>query len=178
MTGPQTTDAGLEALKRLQLAAVLAPTGTCATCQVQDQLLYRLEPTDPTSPLSCAPCVRLAARSIGRYTPCDNGDGRWAWRNPQTRRNEYLCGPCHVESGDGVIVNKWAPRVSIPLGRRPKELCAVGDGVAGTRQCEGQVKPRGARGVTLCDRHAGTANGRQPAGGATIGDTPRPPART
>jgi hypothetical protein len=40
---------------------------------------------------------------------CDNDPEHGpAWRNPYTRRNEYLCGNCHAKSGDGVVQNKWA----------------------------------------------------------------------
>lgn len=136
-------------------------TGDCSRCHTNG-LLYRVEPTDADSPVACARCVRVAARGVRRATLCDNDpDHGVAWRNPYTRRNEYLCGSCHAASGDGVVQNRYArvvenlePRHSLPLGAQAKALCNARH-VPGTKQCQGEVKPRGRTGTLLCNAHAG-----------------------
>lgn len=124
--------------------------GDCPRCQQPGQLLYHYEPTDPSLGLACPQCIRARASRVDRTTPCDICGAPGAWRNPYTRRNEYFCGSHHAASGDGVVLNKWFPRVSNPLnaGRRPK--CAVAD-----NSCRGEVKPRGPGAQQLCTHHAG-----------------------
>lgn len=136
------------------LAAVEAPRAKCPRCDEDDALLYRAEPTEDNSDLVCANCVRELARTIKRFTVCDKCGADHAWRNPKHRRNEYLCGKCHAESGDGVVLNKWFPRVSEPLRVREREACLERSNNSGT-ECRGEVKPRGKNAVPLCNRHAG-----------------------
>lgn len=135
------------------------PTGTCAWCFATGTL-HVSEPTQPESDLVCIDCVRAYGHNTKRYTPCDNDPSHGAaWRDPKSRRNEYLCGNCHAANGH-VIQNRWArvedlePRVSLPLGVRDREACAARN-VAGTKDCRGEVKPRGAAGTPLCNAHAG-----------------------
>lgn len=132
---------------------------TCPLCGAEDKLLWELEPTDPESDLGCTDCVRGYAKHVNRVQLCDNDPEHGAaWRNPKTRRNQYLCARCHVESGDGVIQNKWAndalPRISEVLGVRNRPDCEA-KGVPGTKLCDGNVKPRGTSGALLCNAHAG-----------------------
>jgi hypothetical protein len=124
--------------------------GACPQCQAPDQLLYNLEPTDPAEGLACPECVRKRARVTHRTTPCDKCGALGAWRNPYTRRNEYLCPTHHAESGDGVVLNRWAPRVSHPHPAGRRVSCSVSD-----NSCRGEVKPSGPGGQLLCRRHAG-----------------------
>lgn len=133
--------------------------GTCAWCLAQGPL-HISEPTNPDSDLVCTNCCRDYNHSIKRYTPCDNDPSHGAaWRDPKTRRNEYLCGNCHAAQGR-VVQNRWArvedlaPRVSLPLGLRDRAECEARN-VAGTKDCRGEVKPRGAGGALLCNAHAG-----------------------
>jgi hypothetical protein len=100
--------------------------------------------------LACPECIRRRAKTIERTTPCDICGSPGAWRNPFTRRNEYLCGNHHAASGDGVVLNKWFVRKSEPhpLGRRVR--CAVAD-----NHCRGEVKPTAPTAELLCRKHAG-----------------------
>lgn len=141
------------------LACLRATRGDCPRCGEEDALLYETDHTDDDTRL-CPQCVRRASRLVKRWTVCDNGDGRPAWRNPKTRRNEYLCGPCHVASGDGVVLNKWAPRVSTPLGIQARAECEARN-VPGTKDCRGEVKPRKG-GHLLCNAHAGKQSSEAP----------------
>lgn len=127
---------------------------TCPLCGATNKLLWALEPTDPESDLGCVDCVHKYAQHVNRVQLCDNDPEHGAaWRNPKTRRNEYLCARCHVESGDGVIQNIWS-RASKPLGVRNRPDCEAKN-VPGTKPCDGNVKPRGTLGVLLCNAHAG-----------------------
>lgn len=138
------------------LACLRAARGTCPRCDDTDRLLYA---GDVLEGLACPDCIRSAAKGISRWQPCDNHPDRHAWRNPYTRRDEYLCGQCHAESGDGVVLNKWAPRVSTPLGIQERPDCEARN-VPGTRDCRGEVKPR--KGVNLCNAHAGKESSAAP----------------
>ena len=124
--------------------------GDCPRCQAAGQLLYHYEPTDPSEGLACPECIRARASRTHRVTLCDICSAPGAWRNPFTRRNEYLCGTHHAASGDGVVLNRWFPRVSNPhpLGRRPQ--CSVAD-----NSCRGEVKPTSPTAQLLCRQHAG-----------------------
>lgn len=143
----------------LTLACLGAERGTCPRCGSEDRLLYE---TDLLDGRACPDCVRRQAASTKRWTPCDTPghEDRVGWRNPYTRRNEYLCGTCHAESGDGVVLNKWAPRVSTPLGIQARAVCDARN-VPGTKDCRGEVKPRRG-GVQLCNAHAGKESSAAP----------------
>lgn len=130
------------------------PRETCPICGAVDKLLWPIEPTELDDDVGCAECVRSHAQRVNRVQLCDNDPEHGAaWRNPKTRRNEYLCARCHVASGDGVIQNIWS-RASKPLGARSRPDCEA-KGVLGTKPCDGNVKPRGTSGVLLCNAHAG-----------------------
>lgn len=124
--------------------------GVCPRCETADQLLYRFEPTDLDLGLACPECVRTRARTVHRTTPCDVCKAPGAWRNPYTRRNEYLCGVHHAESGDGVVLNRWFVRQSLPHSQGRKVSCVVSD-----NHCRGEVKPSGPGAQLLCRKHAG-----------------------
>lgn len=132
-------------------------SGECPRCGTADQLLYNLEPTDKSLGLACPECCRFRAKSVHRSTPCDTCGAPGAWRNPNTRRNEFLCGTHHAESPEGVFQNLWAPRASKPLSSTPRAVCDVK-----SSDCRGEVKPRtltlpsGTKKSTLlCTKHAG-----------------------
>lgn len=147
------------ALRELDVAAG-RHQGDCPNCRREGVLLYLAEPNDPGSTLICSRCVGRAANRDDRQQLCDNDPEHGpAWRNPYTRRNEYLCANCHGNSGDGVIQNKWAttPRFSKPLGVREGAVCAAAN-VPGTKPCRGEIKPRGAAGTLLCNQHAGKSS--------------------
>jgi len=134
--------------------------GDCPICARQGVLLYCEEPTDPDSRLICSRCSGTLAKRISRTQLCDNDPAHGpAWRNPYTRRNEYLCGNCHAESGDGVVQNRYATaaRYSKPLGVRDRAVCEAAN-VPGTKPCKGEVKPRGTNATLLCNQHAGKAS--------------------
>jgi len=126
--------------------------GSCPRCNTPEQLLYFYEPTDPSEGLACPECIRARAKTVHRVQLCDKCARPGAWRNPYTRRNEYLCGAHHAQSGDGVVLNKWFPRSSPTHSRGVRPKCEVAD-----NHCRGEVKPRSTDGVlrTLCTRHAG-----------------------
>jgi hypothetical protein len=128
--------------------------GTCAEHGEEDVLRYRRW-TDGA--MVCAQAIRELARHTHYIQACDKCGADGAWRNPYTRRDEYLCGTCHAKSGDGIVQNKWAPRVSQPhpLGQRP--VCEA-KGVVGTRECRGEVRWRRNKAGDyhdLCNAHAG-----------------------
>ena len=131
---------------------IRAKDAVCPRCGAGGQLLYRYEPTDESLGLACAECVRARAKTVNRTTPCDKCGAHGAWRNPYTRKNEYLCAKHHAESGDGVVLNKWYPRVSKPHPQGHRAKCEVAD-----NGCRGEVKPSSVGGVTrvLCRKHAG-----------------------
>lgn len=131
--------------------------GICPVDGAEDQLLYFLEPTDESLGLACAECIRKRAKTVNRTTPCDKCGAPGAWRNPRTRRDEFLCPTHHAESGDGVIQNPYAARTSETHKLARKLVCAVKDS-----NCRGGVQPRtlvteaGTKTSTpLCTRHAG-----------------------
>lgn len=138
------------------------PVGGCSLCHASNVKVFPRRRDDPESELLCAHCFRALADPREYPTLCDNDPehGR-AWRNPYTRRNEYFCGPCHAKTPEGVVQNRWARvvdgvgvRESLPLGVRLRPECEA-KGVDRTQPCQGQVKPRGSAGVSLCDQHAG-----------------------
>lgn len=142
------------------LAAQRAPEAECPRCR-RVSLLYATDHTDPESPLLCPACNREARRGWTYVQLCDNDpDHGPAWRNPYTRRDEYICGNCHAKSGDGVVLNKWAPRMSTPLGVHERARCEVAGGVV--KPCKGEVKPRGPLAALLCNAHAGKTSAEEP----------------
>lgn len=137
--------------------------GACPRCGKSDKLMHVLVWGDAKPGIGCDECVREVAKTIDRVQLCDNDPehGR-AWRNPFTRRNEYLCARCHVESGDGVVQNRWA-RVHEEFERvvRGKPVCAAKN-APGASPCWGGVKPRGVNAIDLCNAHAGAQSSRSP----------------
>jgi hypothetical protein len=136
------------------------PVAAPLTCREghEARRLFPDASSDSDEPVLCAEHSRPIAQRLskGRVASCDKCGHEGAWRNPYTRRNEYLCAVHHAESGDGVIQNKWAGagRVtgSAPLGVREREAC-VAAGVGS--DCRGEVRPRGREAQPLCNAHAG-----------------------
>jgi hypothetical protein len=53
----------------------------------------------------CAPCYRRKAQATSyEGTPCDECGAKPAFRNPRGRKNKYLCVPCHVKTGDPIMI--------------------------------------------------------------------------
>lgn len=123
--------------------------GICAVCNAVDVLVYE---TDEQTGLVCATDYRGWSKMHPARQPCDEcGSMQGAWRDPISRKNEYLCSKCHGRRGK-VFVNRWAPVVweSKPLGIHEKAKCLVNDG-----NCRGEIKWRGGAQALLCNRHAG-----------------------
>lgn len=140
-------------MNKKPVAAAVAPRGNCTRCG-DESLLYTEDPLDPDSDLICPTCSRRQAARIKHWQPCDNHEDKPGWRNPYTRRNEYLCGNCHAESGDGVVLNKWGPRLSVPINPVARPKCEA-KYAPGSKECRGEVKPRGTLATVLCNAHAG-----------------------
>ena len=100
----------------------------------------------------CAECVRGTEAGIRRSQPCDECGQPGAFRNAHHRRNEYLCPSCQTKTGEPIRQNKWAPRVSAPLGLRERDECMAKGGVT---ECRGEVRFRGPTKAFLCNAHAG-----------------------
>lgn len=130
----------------MTLVCLTAPVDTCPHCGTPEQRLYE---TDLYPSRACPECIRRGNRGVHRYTVCDSCGAPGAWRNPFTRRNEYLCPRCHALSGDGVV-QLLQPRTSEPLDAARRPQCAVRD-----NDCRGEVKPQGPTGELLCRKHAG-----------------------
>ena len=136
--------------------------GQCAVHPDETDVLRYERATDGA--LVCAEESRKAARTVQYWQPCDNHSDQRGWRNPYTRRNEYLCGSCHAASGDGVVQNKWAPRVSTPISPSARPTCEA-SGVVGTRDCAGEVRWRRDKAGNfhnLCNAHAGKSSAADP----------------
>lgn len=150
-----------DALRELDVAAG-RHQGDCPDCGATGVLLYTRNWRAGDATLVCPSCVRRAVAGQDGRALCDNDpDHGPAWRNPYTRRNEYLCGRCHAQTEEGVVQNRWArandsthSRQSLPLGVRQGAVCEA-KGVPGTKPCKGEVKPRGRMGSLLCNAHAG-----------------------
>jgi hypothetical protein len=122
--------------------------GTCAACGEEDALLY-----DAGGDLVCAADYRKYAVTHPVPQACDScGATGNVWRDPLTRKNEYLCIKCH--DPEALFQNRWANKVreSTALGMREKVVCAAAG--YGT-DCKGEVKYRGAFRKSLCNKHAG-----------------------
>lgn len=123
---------------------------TCAKCGDADVLVYEFD-----EQLVCAEDYRRMTRQIKWVQACDNCGATPAVRDPNHRRNEYLCGSCHRESGF-VVNNTVIKRALVSLVAQAKkigkrDICyAAGYG----SDCDDNVKPRGAwEGRSLCDKH-------------------------
>lgn len=129
--------------------------GVCGQCGKDEALLYSHPQPAEGDVLMCADCSRKRAKERPTKQACDNcGDTGNVWRDPVTRKNEYLCIKCHDPSA--LFQNRWANKVreSKPLSIHAKAVCtAAGYGT----DCKGEVKPRGGqhKGRLLCNKHAG-----------------------
>jgi hypothetical protein len=118
---------------------------TCGSCRAEDVLVY-----EAGDVLMCAHCYRGWSKTQEHPQPCDEcGSTGTVWRNPVTRKNEYLCAKCHAVRGQ-VFQNRWAVWESTPLNPEARPRCAVED-----NNCRGQVRWRSSTRTSLCDRHAG-----------------------
>ena len=124
----------------------------CTVCKEQNVIVYELEGNDA---LMCASCYRSATRKIKRVQACDKCGNTPAVRDPNHRRNEYLCGSCHRDSGF-VVNNSVIKRALISLTAQAKKLGVrpVCDAAGYGSDCDDNVKPRGPwDGRSLCDKH-------------------------
>lgn len=127
--------------------------GDCA-CGDTGALLYD---TDLEGPLVCARCYRVWTREQPEVKQaCDSCGSRGnVWRDPVTRKDEYLCVRCHDPAA--LFQNRWANKVreshAIHAGA-PRAQCGLRN--RGT-ECSGEVKPRGGefKGMQVCNKHAG-----------------------
>jgi len=129
------------------------PRGQCKEdgCRETDAILYVADDEIERCALHHARLINR--RPEGGY-PCDNcGEGP-AFRDPEHRRDEYLCPRCHkrhdaYEPGERAMVFKTRARIGMTHSRGQKAVCiAAGQGT----DCHGQIKQRGKIGV-MCDFH-------------------------
>jgi hypothetical protein len=119
-------------------------------CAEKDVLIYEINDI-----LYCAEHYRDVTRQYKRIQACDFCGNTPAVRDPNHRRNEYLCWKCHEETGftvnNTVIKRAIVSMVERYIHRGPRVKCdAAGYG----SQCDDNVKPRGAwGGKSLCDTH-------------------------
>jgi hypothetical protein len=121
--------------------------GTCAVCGDDDVLVY-----EAGEDLVCAADYRVYATTHPVPQPCDTcGATGNVWRDPLTRKNEYLCIKHH--DPEALFQNRWANKVreSSALGQRERIQC----GAAGITECKGEIKWRGGYNMLLCNKHAG-----------------------
>lgn len=124
--------------------------GTCSLCSDTNVLVYNLEDV-----LYCATHYRDVTRKYNRVQACDFCGNTPAVRDPNHRRNEYLCWKCHEKTGfavnNTVIKRAIVSMVDRYIHRGPRVKCyAAGYGTA----CDDNVKPRGQwGGKSLCDTH-------------------------
>ena len=119
-------------------------------CAEKDVLVYEINDI-----LYCAEHYRDVTRQYRRVQACDFCGNTPAVRDPNHRRNEYLCWKCHEETGftvnNTVIKRAIVSMVERYIHRGPRVKCdAAGYGTS----CDDNVKPRGAwGGKSLCDTH-------------------------
>ena len=124
--------------------------GTCVMCAEKDVLVYEINDI-----LYCAEHYRDVTRQYHRVQSCDFCGNTPAVRDPNHRRNEYLCWKCHEQTGftvnNTVIKRAIVSMVDRYIHRGPRTKCdAAGYGTA----CDDNVKPRGQwGGKSLCDTH-------------------------
>ena len=128
--------------------------GDCGRCDEKNALLYDPKTGNDEDPLICASCSRKRAMAAPKIQEeCDNGDGRPAWRDPLSGKNEFFCAQCHAANGT-VFQNRWSEkaRESRVLSTTPQAVCAAAN--HGT-ECKGEKKWRSAEKMILCNKHAG-----------------------
>jgi hypothetical protein len=119
-------------------------------CAEKDVLVYEINDI-----LYCAEHYRDVTRQYHRVQSCDFCGSTPAVRDPNHRRNEYLCWKCHEQTGftvnNTVIKRAIVSMVDRYIHRGPRTKCdAAGYGTA----CDDNVKPRGQwGGKSLCDTH-------------------------
>lgn len=137
------------------------PRGVCAEpggCALGDTLVILHTGSDGLQ--RCATHYTLTLNRKHGY-PCDNCGEEPAFRDPEHRRDEYLCPRCHEKydsytPGERAMVMQTRVRVGAIHSKGLKPLCvARGKGT----DCHGQVKPRGGslKGASLCDFHTDPA---------------------
>jgi hypothetical protein len=87
--------------------------GPCDECGARDLMKMWDDPTIPDRSL-CVDCYRVATRRIPHVTYCDKCGAPGGFRNPKTRRNEYLCLACHRESGESLMLTSSVANLGMP----------------------------------------------------------------
>lgn len=126
--------------------------GACGDCDALDVLLYDTPPPAEQR-LVCSGCVRLYPHDCRQ--PCDTCGARGnVWRDPISRKNEYLCVRCH--DPEALFQNRWAnkAREGFVLGLRERPRCELAQYNPGT-PCAGEVRYDSALRLQACNRHRG-----------------------
>lgn len=124
--------------------------GTCEVCLAVDVLVYELN-----NQLVCADDYKKIVRTIEYKQTCDKCGKEGALRDPAHRRNEYLCIPCHSQTGF-TVTNSVVKRAVSMLGvnRSVLSAAAVCDAAGYGSTCDKNIKPRSAwGGKLLCNTH-------------------------
>ena len=126
--------------------------GTCVMCAEKDVLVYEINDI-----LYCAEHYRDVTRQYKRIQSCDFCGNTPAVRDPNHRRNEYLCWKCHEETGftvNNTVIKRAIVSMANSFTRGSKIKCyAAGYG----SECDNNIKPRGPwGGRSLCDKHGKT----------------------
>ena len=126
--------------------------GTCSLCSDTNVLVYDLDDV-----LYCATHYRDTTRQYKRIQSCDTCGSTPAVRDPNHRRNEYLCWKCHEKTGftvNNTVIKRAIVSMVNNFTRGSKIKCdAAGYG----SECDNNIKPRGPwGGRSLCDKHGKT----------------------
>ena len=121
-------------------------------CAEKDVLVYEINDI-----LYCAEHYRDVTRQYKRIQSCDFCGNTPAVRDPNHRRNEYLCWTCHEETGftvNNTVIKRAIVSMANSFTRGTKIKCdAAGYGT----ECDNNIKPRGPwGGRSLCDKHGKT----------------------
>lgn len=89
--------------------------GPCAVCGATDLQKMQDDPLGETADKICVPCYRVRVkRTPPTTTACDTCGAPNAFRNPKHRRNEYLCMPCHLKTGESIIMHSSGAHLVMP----------------------------------------------------------------
>lgn len=96
---------------RVTCACTACHLGPCDACGATN--LQRVFVDNGTT--RCAGCERTRAKlhQTGD-TACDTCGKNGAFRNPGSRRNEYLCSDCHTASGESVVLTSSVAHLAQP----------------------------------------------------------------
>jgi len=123
--------------------------GTCSSCSDTNVLVYEIDDV-----LVCANDYRKIVSTRNYIQHCDKCDSPYSVRDPDHRRNEYLCLTCHAENGfkiNNSVVKRSITSLITELIKKERVQCAAaGYG----SDCDNNVKPRSAwEGRSLCNVH-------------------------